>query len=54
MMHNDELQHSYRLPCIVRAVALKGLQRRWHVARMEEKSNAYRNLVRKPIRKRGL
>jgi hypothetical protein len=46
-LHNEELCDLYSLPSIIRIIKLRI---RWagHVARMEEKRNAYRLLVGKP------
>jgi hypothetical protein len=53
-LHNEELHNLYSLPSIIRII--KSRRTRWagHVARMEEKRNAYRLLVGKPERKRPL
>jgi hypothetical protein len=53
-LHNEELHNLYFLPSIIRI--LKSRRMRWagHVARMEEKRNVYRLLVRKPEGKRSL
>jgi hypothetical protein len=52
--HNVELHNLYSSPSIIRM--MKSRRMRWvgHVARMEEKMNTYRLLVRKPERKRQL
>jgi hypothetical protein len=46
-LHNEELQHLYSSPSIIRI--MKARRMRWvgHVARMGEKRNVYRLLVRK-------
>jgi hypothetical protein len=53
-LHNEELRDLYSSPSIVRII--KSRRMRWaeHVARMGEKRNAYRLLVRKPEEKRPL
>jgi hypothetical protein len=53
-LHNEELQNLYCLPSKIRMI--KSMRMRWagHVARMGEKRNAYRILVRKPKGKRSL
>jgi hypothetical protein len=53
-LHNKELHDLYSSPSIIRII--KSRRMRWadHVARMREKRNAYRLLVRKPKRKRPL
>jgi hypothetical protein len=47
-LHNEELRGLYSLPSIIRII--KSRRMRWadHVARLEEKRNAYRLLVGKP------
>jgi hypothetical protein len=53
-LHNEELRDLYFSPSII--ILMKSRRMRWagHVARMEEKRNAYRLLVGKPDRKRPL
>jgi hypothetical protein len=53
-LHNKELHYLYSSPSIIRI--MKSRRMRWagHVARMREKRNAYRLLVRKPEGKRTL
>jgi hypothetical protein len=53
-LHNEELRDLYSSPSIIRI--FKSRRMRWagHVARMGEKRNAYRLLVRKPEGKRPL
>jgi hypothetical protein len=53
-MHNEKLRDLYSSPSITGII--KSRRMRWarHVARMEEKRNAYRLLVRKPEGKRPL
>jgi hypothetical protein len=53
-LHNEELHNLYSSPSIIRII--KSRRMRWpgHVARMGEKRNLYRLLVRKPEGKRPL
>jgi hypothetical protein len=53
-LHNEELPDVYSSPSIIRII--KSRRMRWedHVARMREKRNAYRLLVRKSEGKRPL
>jgi hypothetical protein len=53
-LNNEELRDLYSLPSIIRII--KSRRMRWaeHVARMEEKRNAYRLLAGKPEGKRPL
>jgi hypothetical protein len=53
-LHNEELRNLYSSSSIIRM--MKSRKMRWagHVARMEEKRNAYRLLVGKPEGKRPL
>jgi hypothetical protein len=53
-LHNEELCDLYSSPSIIRI--MKSRRMRWagHVARMGEKRNTYRLLVRKPEEKRPL
>jgi hypothetical protein len=53
-LHNEELRDLYSSPNIIRII--KSRRTRWaeHVARMGEKRNAFRLLVRKPEGKRPL
>jgi hypothetical protein len=53
-LHNEELQHLYSLPSIIKII--KSWRMRWagHVARMGEKRNMYRLLVGKSEGKRSL
>jgi hypothetical protein len=53
-LHNEELRDLYSSPSIIRII--KSRRMRWgcHVARMGQKSNAYRLLVGKPEGKRPL
>jgi hypothetical protein len=53
-LHNEELHDLYSSPSMIRII--KSRRMRWadHVARIGEKRNAYRLLVRKPEGKRPL
>jgi hypothetical protein len=53
-LHNEELHNLYSTPSIIRM--MKSRRMRWtgHVARMGEKRNSYRILVRKPEGRRPL
>ena len=53
-LHNEELNHLYSSPNIVRVI--KSGRMRWaeHVARMGEEREVYRVLVGKPVGKRPL
>jgi hypothetical protein len=53
-LHNEELRDLYYSPSIIRII--KSRKMRWasHVARMGEKRNAYRLLVRNPEGRRPL
>jgi hypothetical protein len=53
-LHNEELRDLYSSPSIIRII--KSRRMRWasHVARMGEKRNAYRLLVKKPYEERPL
>jgi hypothetical protein len=52
-LHNEELHDLYSSPSIIRIMKARMI---WagHLARMGEKRNAYRLLVRKPVGKRPL
>jgi hypothetical protein len=52
--HNKELHDLYSSPCIIRIIKSRRMRWAGHVARMGEKSNAYRLLVGKPEGKRPL
>jgi hypothetical protein len=47
-LYNEELYELYSSPCVIRMI--KSTRMRWigHPARMRERRNAYRILVRKP------
>jgi hypothetical protein len=47
-LHNKEFHDLYSSPSIVRIIKSRKMRRAGHVARMGEKRNAYRLLVRKP------
>jgi hypothetical protein len=53
-LHNEELRDLYSSPSIIRIIKLRRMRWAGHVARMEEKRNAYRLLVGKPEGKRPL
>jgi hypothetical protein len=53
-LHNVELRDLYSLPSIIRIMKLRRMRSAGHVARMGEKRNAYRLLVRTPEGKRPL
>jgi hypothetical protein len=53
-LHNEELHDLYSSPSIIRIIKLRSLRWAGHVARMGEKRNAYRLLVRKQEGKRPL
>jgi hypothetical protein len=50
-LHNEELHDWYSSPSIIRIIKSRGMKWTGHVARIGEKRNAYRLLVRKPERK---
>jgi hypothetical protein len=47
-LHNEELHDLYSSPSIIRIIKSRRMRWAGHVARMGEKRNAYRLLVRKP------
>jgi hypothetical protein len=49
---NEKLCDLYSPPTIITTIKSKRMRWAWHVARMGEKSNAYRILVGRPERKR--
>jgi hypothetical protein len=53
-LHNEELHDLYSSPSIIRTIKSKRMRWVGHVARMGEKRNVYRLLVRKPEGKRPL
>jgi hypothetical protein len=53
-VHIEELHRLYSSPSIIRMVKSRRMRWAGHVARMGEKRNAYRTLVRKPGGKRPL
>jgi hypothetical protein len=53
-LHNEELHNLYSSPSIIRIIKSKSMRWAGHVARMEEKRNVCRLLVRKPEGKRSL
>jgi hypothetical protein len=53
-LHNEELHHLFSSPSIIRIIKARMMRWTGHVARMGEKRNAYRLLVRKPEGRRPL
>jgi transcription termination factor 2 len=53
-LHNEELHNLYSSSNIIRMIMSGRMRWAGHVARMEEKRNAYRILVGKPERRRPL
>jgi hypothetical protein len=53
-LHNEELRDLYSSTSIIRIIKSRRMRWAGHVARMAEKSNAYRLLVGKPEGKRPL
>jgi hypothetical protein len=53
-LHNEQLRDLYSSPSIIRIMKARRIRWAGHVARMEEKRNAYRLLLRKPEGKRSL
>jgi hypothetical protein len=53
-LHNEELRDLYSSPSIIRIIKSRRIRWAGHVARMGEKRNAYKLLVRKPEGKRPL
>jgi hypothetical protein len=53
-LHNEELRELYSSPSIIRIIKSKRIRLTGHVARMGEKRNACRLLVRKPKGKKPL
>jgi hypothetical protein len=54
ILHNEEFRDLYSSPSIIRLITSRKMRSEGHVARMEEKRNAYRLLVGKPEGKRLL
>jgi hypothetical protein len=52
--HKEELRDLYSSPSIIRIIKSRRMRWAGHVARMGDKGNAYRLLVRKPEGKRPL
>jgi hypothetical protein len=53
-LHDEELRDLYSSPSIIRMIKSRRMKWAGHIARMGEKKNAYRLLVRKPEGKRPL
>jgi hypothetical protein len=53
-LHNEELHNFYSSPNIIRMIKSRRMKWAGHVARMEEKRNAYRKLVGNPEGKKPL
>jgi hypothetical protein len=53
-LHNKELRDLYSSPSIIRIIKPRRMRWAAHLARMVEKRNVYRLLVRKPEEKRPL
>jgi hypothetical protein len=53
-LHNEELHNLYSSPSIIKIIKWRRMRWAGHVARMGEKRNVYRLLVRKPEGKRPL
>jgi hypothetical protein len=53
-LHNEELRDLYSSPSIIRIIKSRRMRWERHVARMEEKRNAYRLLAGKPEGKRPI
>jgi hypothetical protein len=53
-LHNEELHNLYSSPIIIRIIKPRRMTWAGHMARMGEKRNVYRLLVRKPEGKRPL
>jgi hypothetical protein len=47
-LHNEELHNLYSSPSIIRKIKSRRMRLSGHIARIGEKSNAYRILVEKP------
>jgi hypothetical protein len=53
-LHNEELHDLCSLPSIIRVIKSRRMKWTGHVARIGEKTNTYRLLVRKPEERRTL
>jgi hypothetical protein len=53
-LHNEELHNLYASPYVIRRIKSRRMTWAEHVARMEEMTNSYKILVRKPEGKRPL
>jgi hypothetical protein len=53
-LHNEELHDLYSSPSIIRIMKSRRMKWAGHIARMGEKRNAYRLLMRKPEGKRPI
>jgi hypothetical protein len=53
-LYNEELHELYSSPNVIGMIKSRRMRLAGHVARMGEKRNTYRNLVRKPEGKRPL
>jgi hypothetical protein len=53
-LNNEELHNLYSSPNTIRMIKSRRMRWAWHVARMGEKTNAYRILMGKPERKKPL
>jgi hypothetical protein len=53
-LYSEELHNLYSSPSIIRIIKSRRMRWAGHVARMEEKMNVYRLLLRKPEGKRPL
>jgi hypothetical protein len=53
-LHNEELHNLYCSPSIIRIIRSRRMRCAGHVARMGERRNTYRILVRMPEGKRSL
>jgi hypothetical protein len=53
-LHNEELRDLYSSPSIIGIMKARRIRLTGHVARMGEKRNEYRLLVRKPERRKPL
>jgi hypothetical protein len=53
-LHNEELHNLYSSSSVIIMIKSRRMRWAWHVARMGEKRNAYRILLRRPEGKRPL